>query len=190
LHAIAGSFALAHHLPLQLCYFVAVLTPLVMTWRFCAVFEFVYYCAFSGVLQACISPDNVAEYPHFDYFRFWMLHTGVILSAVYSVVVYRMWPTAIGVVRTWLCLLGFLGLVITVNLAFDANYFYVCVKPPESLLDFLGPWPWYVVSAIPVAFLLIGIGYVPIWITDCLAERKTGAETAVGKSRSATTKDF
>ena len=88
------------------------------------------------------------------------------MSAVYAVVVYRMWPTARGVVRTWLWVVAFLGLAIVVNLVFDTNYFYIRHKPPASMLDYLGPWPWYIVIAFPVAFVLIGIGYVPIWIID------------------------
>lgn len=166
LHLVAGSFDSHRHLPLHLCYVVAFLTPLAMTRRHFAVFEFVYYCAFSGVLQACLSPDDVSTFPHFEFLRFWVLHTGVILSAVYAVVVYRMWPTAYGVFRTWLWLLAYLAVVIFVNLVLKTNYFYICSKPPESLLDFLGPWPWYVVIAIPVAFVLLGAGYVPIWIVE------------------------
>ena len=168
IHAVAGSFDVARHLPMHLCYVVAVITPLVMTWRSFTAFEFVYYCAFSGVLQACISPDECARCPHFDYFRFWMLHTGVILSAVYAVVVYRMQPTARGVLRTWLWVLAFLGLAIVVNCAFGTNYFYIRDKPPNSLLDYMGPWPWYIITAMPVAFVLIGIGYVPIWLVERL----------------------
>ena len=164
MHFVAGTFDIGRHLPLHLCYVVGVVTPLAMTWRNHTAFEFVYYCGCSGVLQACISPADVGSYPHFDFFRFWMLHTGVILSAVYAVVVYRMQPTAKGVHRTWLIVLAYLGLAICVNLALSTNYFYICVKPPQSLLDYLGPWPWYVLVAIPLAYVLIGVGYVPVWI--------------------------
>lgn len=166
LHLVAGSFDLSKHLPMHLCFVVGVVTPVAMTWRNQTVFEFVYYCGFSGVLQACISPAEVASYPHFDFFRFWVLHIGVILSAVYAVVVYRMWPTAQGVLRTWLIVLGYLVVAIVVNLSLGTNYFYICTKPPKSLLDILGPWPWYVVVAIPLAYVLIGIGYIPIWVVE------------------------
>ena len=180
LHAVAGSFDPSLHLPMHLCYFVGVITPLFMTYRLFACFEFVYYCAFSGVLQACVSPADVATYPHFDFFRFWLLHTGVLLSVVYAIAVYGMWPTWRGIVTTWLWVFVFLLVAIPVNLLLNANYLYICHKPPLSLLNYMGPWPWYVAVGCVMALFHFALAYVPIWFVKQVFVQRVTSPTATG----------
>ena len=36
------------------------------------------------------------------------------------------------------------------NVVADTNYGYLLRKPSSSILDFFGPWPWYVVQEIAV----------------------------------------
>ena len=59
----------------------------------------------------------------------------------------------------------FLLISIIVNLILEANYFWICDKPPvNSLLDYLGPWPWYIFSAQFIAILNFIIAYIPFYI--------------------------
>jgi Predicted integral membrane protein len=62
----------------------------------------------------------------------------------------------------------FLLLLLGVNLLLDANYFCLCGKPTNeigdhvpSLLDYLGPWPWYILVAEFVALAHFIIAYAP-----------------------------
>jgi uncharacterized membrane protein YwaF len=53
---------------------------------------------------------------------------------------------------------------IVVNLSLDANYLFICQKPPTaSLLDHLGPWPWYVLGAEVAALANFAVAYTP-WL--------------------------
>lgn len=53
------------------------------------------------------------------------------------------------------------------NLILDANYFWILGKPPTpSLLDYFGPWPWYIVTAAFFALAHFYTVYVPFQIND------------------------
>ena len=41
-----------------------------------------------------------------------------------------------------------------IDWAVDGNYFYLRSKPPGSLLDVLGPWPWYILGGAGIAALM------------------------------------
>ena len=50
----------------------------------------------------------------------------------------------------------------TANLLTGGNYMWLREKPDEaSLLDVMGPWPWYIVSAAALALLLFTLLAAP-----------------------------
>jgi hypothetical integral membrane protein (TIGR02206 family) len=52
-----------------------------------------------------------------------------------------------------------------VNRLTGGNYLFLSRKPEGgSLLDLLGPWPWYILSLEAVALLLFTILYLPFVI--------------------------
>jgi hypothetical integral membrane protein (TIGR02206 family) len=61
----------------------------------------------------------------------------------------------------------YLIIVTIINLLIGSNYLYTLHKPHIiTLLDFLGPWPWYLLSAELIALILFLILYSPYAITD------------------------
>ena len=170
LESIAGSFDVSLHLPVHLCRLSNLLIPLVMIKRHFLTFEILFFWGLSGTLQGAITPDISAGFPHFHYFRFWVGHQGTILALIYAVVVFKMRPTPYSIWKSFIALNIFLILAVIVNLILDANYFWICGKPitptgehVPSILDFMGPWPWYILSAEFVALFHFVLAYLPFY---------------------------
>ena len=168
LEIIAGTFDLKLHLPIHLCRMANLLLPLVMVTRSFFFYEILYFWGLSGMLQAVITPDIAAGFPHFQFFRFWFAHHGMIIALIYATVVYDMRPNLKSVWKAMLALNIFLLISIIANILLDANYFWICGKPINqlgehvpSLLDYLGPWPWYILVAEFVALAHFLIAYIP-----------------------------
>ncbi len=167
LEAVAGSFDVKLHLPFHLCRFADVMIPLLMWKRNYRLYEILFFWGLSGGIQAAISPDAGATFPHFFFIRFWICHMGLILALVYATVVYDMRPTWQSLKRSFIALNLFFLVTIPVNLILDANYFWICGKPPvASLLDYMGPWPWYILSAEVLALVHFVIVYSPFAVLD------------------------
>ncbi len=170
LESIAGSFDVSLHLPVHLCRLSNLLIPLVMIKRHFFTFEILFFWGLSGTLQGAITPDISAGFPHFHYFRFWVGHQGTILALIYAVVVFKMRPTPYSIWKSFIALNIFLILAVIVNLILDANYFWICGKPTTptgehvpSILDFMGPWPWYILSAEFVSLFHFVLAYLPFY---------------------------
>jgi len=168
LEIIAGSFDLKLHLPIHLCRMANLLLPFVMVSRSYLIYEILYFWGLSGMLQAVITPDIAAGFPHFQFFRFWFAHHGMIIALIYATVVYGMRPSLKSVFKAMFALNIFLLVSIIANILLDANYFWICGKPINeigehvpSLLDYLGPWPWYILVAEFVALAHFLLAYIP-----------------------------
>jgi|TARA_Y100000031_G_C8230555_1_gene390718 hypothetical integral membrane protein (TIGR02206 family) len=170
LEIIAGSFDMTLHLPVHLCRISNLLIPLVMVKRHFLSFEILFFWGLSGTLQGAITPDISADFPHFHYFRFWIAHNGLVLALVYAAVVYKMKPTINSLWKSFIALNVFLIFAIVVNLVLDSNYFWICGKPVTptgehvpSILDYMGPWPWYILSAEFVALFHFFLALTPFY---------------------------
>ena len=61
------------------------------------------------------------------------------------------------------------------NWVVGANYLFICYKPVNgSIIDFLGPWPWYVLSLEGVGLFSFLIYYLPWLIRDKLFAADVG----------------
>ena len=167
LELFAGTFDIKMHLPFQLCRVANMLLPLVMFYKNQRVFDIVYFWGLSGVFQGLITPDITHDFPHFHFIRFWVGHNGMVIAIIYATVVYKMRPTLGSLKMAFIALNLFLFLSAVVNIILDANYFWVCWKPPmASFLDFMGPWPWYIVVGELVALIHFILAYLPFYIFD------------------------
>ncbi|PTM59856.1 TIGR02206 family membrane protein [Desmospora activa] len=157
-------WTLQYSLPLQLCSVTLLLAAVMLLTRSFRLFPFVYFCGWAGALQALLTPVLEFSFPHFRFFHFFLAHAGIILAILYMVRVegFRVGFRSIFPVWIQLNLLAFIVWVI--NSVTGGNYMFVSSKPDyPSLLDWLGPWPWYLLSLQGVAvgmFVLLCLPFV------------------------------
>lgn len=167
LQMIAGTFDPKLHLPFHLCRFANLTLPLVMVKRNYRMYEILYFWGLSAMLQASFTPDIQHGFPHYHFFRFWLSHSLMIVALIYATVVYEMRPTLASLRRAFVALAFFFLVTIPVNLILGSNYFWICGKPPvPSLLDYMGPWPWYFATVALFALAHFYMVYLPFHVMD------------------------
>ena len=101
--------------------------------------------------QGIVTPSLGEEFPEPRYFAYWCLHLLIVWAAVYLVVGLGLVPSWRDYAATVAATLGWAAAAYAFNVAADTNYGYLVEKPSSgSLLDLLGPWPWYVAAEIAI----------------------------------------
>ena len=167
LELAAGTFDLKLHLPFHLCRTANLFLPLVMIWKNYRAYEILYFWGLCAMFQSSFTPDIQAGFPHYHFIRFWLAHNLMVVAIVYATVVYGMRPTWQSLWRSFAALLIFTVITIPINLLLEANYFWILGKPTTaSLLDYFGPWPWYLISTAVFALLHFYLVYLPFQLKD------------------------
>ena len=145
-------------LPLQLCDAAIFISAFALLLRTQLLVEMTYFWGLAGTIQAVITPDLPQHFPTFPYFQYYVAHGGIVAAALFLVIGLGQWPRHDALVRVLVITVAYALLVGGVDAVTGANYMYLRSKPPSaSLLDLLGPWPWYLAWAglIGVALLLV-----------------------------------
>lgn len=148
--------------PLQLCD-VALFITVWALWRpRRRVSELAYFWGVTGSVQALLTPDVRRSFPDYWWITFFITHGGVVCSAVYFAVTGRVRPTirsvwyVFGVSNVYVLVAGVL------NAIYGTNYGYLAHKPSQpSLLDYFGPWPYYIGVLEVAALGLFFLAYLP-----------------------------
>ncbi len=165
---------LAQSLPLQLCDVAIFIAAGALWTRNQLLVEMTYFWGVAGTLQALLTPDLPQHFPTYPYFQYYIAHGGVVAAALLLVVGMRLHPRPWAVVRVAGLTLGFAALVGLVDAVTASNYLYLRSKPASAtLLDMLGPWPVYILSATLIGFALFAILDTPFRLP--LRQRRTEA---------------
>ena len=94
------------------------------------------------------------------------------MSVVYMTFVEAYRPYWISVWRVILSTTVYMIGVGLINPLIGGNYLYVARKPPfPTLLDYLGPWPWYIIGLYGIGLVCIILVYLPFIIKDGLSTK-------------------
>jgi hypothetical integral membrane protein (TIGR02206 family) len=161
---VAGTWSPKTDLPFALCDAAVLVAAAACWWRKPRLVELTYFWGLAGTLQAVITPDLNAGFPHLVFFQYLGGHLGIVLAALYLVIGLRIAPRPGSVATTFVITLAYTAFVGLVDALSGANYMFLR-RPPGNwtLLKLLGPWPWYIVSAAGVALALLAVLDLPFW---------------------------
>ncbi|OUR91446.1 hypothetical protein A9Q87_10840 [Flavobacteriales bacterium 34_180_T64] len=160
-----GNYNITTDLPLYLCSFLALLIPIFTYYRTYWMYEILVFWIIAGTLQGVITPDIAEGFPSFDYFRYWMVHLGLLYIIFYATFVFNMRPKFRSIFKSILALQVYVVLMVLINFVLDANYFYLNQKPEAaSLLDYFGEWPYYIFVCQLILLPYFMIIYLPFYV--------------------------
>ncbi len=162
-------------LPLELCSLSLYMCFFMLLTRSYWLFQIVYFTGIGGAMQAMLTPAVGYAFPHYRFLEFFAAHIAIILSVLYMVWVEKYRPTWKSIPIT----MGFLNVMLVIDLGVNkwtgGNYMFLAGKPDTpSLLDVLGPYPWYLLSLEGTAIVLFVLMYLPFAISDRRRKRIAG----------------
>jgi hypothetical integral membrane protein (TIGR02206 family) len=169
--ALAQALAWEYSLPLDLCNLVLIACVISLFKPFTFTSEIAYFWGLGGVVQATLTPDLGTGFPSWDFTLFFWGHGATLLAIMYLISNKEFRPGKKSILRMMIAL----NVYAVVVGAFDAvtgwNYGYLCRKPSmPSLMDWLGPWPWYILSleliALTMFLILYYVHRLLVWSGD------------------------
>ena len=165
--AASGSWSLEYSLPLQLCDVATLLAGFMLLRSHYPTFEIVYFWGLGGSLQALLTPDLAYPFPHVIFFNFFLGHGAILTAIFFTILVKGYRPTLKSIGRTFVFTNLYMVFVAIINVLTHGNYMFICSKPESaSIIDWLGPWPWYIFSLEGVALVIFFLCYLPHGIRD------------------------
>jgi len=164
--AAQGEFDVTKDLPFHLCRITAFILPFLMFYHKRRLFGVLYFWIMVGTFNAMITPDLKDGFPSPEFFIYFIYHGVLVIAILYAVFIYKMKPNWTDLFHAFVATNLLLLLMYVVNLLLGSNYFYTMHKPETaSMLDYFGPWPWYLLVSEGVALVMMFFALLPFLIT-------------------------
>jgi hypothetical integral membrane protein (TIGR02206 family) len=149
-------------LPLELCDVAVWLAVMALAGGPPAFGELLYFVGLAGTVQALLTPDLGVAFPSYPAAKFFLGHGGTVAAAILLLAIGRLRPRPGAWWRALLVLDAYAAAVFVLDRLTGTNYLYLARKPPvPTLLDRMGPWPWYILTAEMLAVLLFFLLQLP-----------------------------
>ncbi len=157
-----GTWTVRWSLPLHLCEAGCFIVAAALWWRMRFAFEVSYFWGLGGTLPGLFTPDIPGHFPQPVYFQYYAQHGLLVLGALYLVFALRMRPARRAVLRVSIATASYAVVVGLVDYLTGGNYLFLRNIPPtQTLLDYMGPWPWYLITLTVLAVVLMWLLNMP-----------------------------
>ena len=142
-------------LPLHFCDFAVLVAIVALATKRQAVCELLYFWGLSGTAIAMLMPDVDRGFPDTRCVSFFALHGVVAASAAVMAFGVGVTPRRGANGRVWLFTNLYAAAIAVIDWKAGENFLYLRAKPSEpSILDWMGPWPWYILAADILGWLI------------------------------------
>ncbi len=156
------SYIIQDGLPIHLCDFVSIILAYALYTGHQRSAELGWFWGLAGTVQGLISPAIHDDWSRPEYYSFYLQHGGVPIAALGLALGTAASPQPGAWHRAMGWSLLYMLIITPVNHLIHTNYGYLARKPPvASLLDHLGPYPYYLLSMLFVAALAYALLYLP-----------------------------
>lgn len=161
-------------LPLHLCNLLVFGSAAMLLTRNKTLYEFAYFLGIGASSQALFTPGlGRFGFPHYLFFQAMTSHAAIVAAALYMTLVEGYRPTWRSLIRVAIWTNLYLVVIFVLNQFLGSNYLFIAHNPPEpTLIDLLGPWPWYILSMEAIGLLIFLLLYVPFWLRDLQSHQR------------------
>ncbi|GIP29275.1 permease [Paenibacillus sp. J23TS9] len=153
-----GTWSPKYTLPLELCSLTLLLSIIMLLSKSRLLYEILFFAGIGGALQALITPNLGYPFPHIRFYQFFAAHILIILASLYMTWIENYRPTWKSIGLTMIFLNVAALLVGITDYYVGANYMFLMHKPSTaSILDWLGPYPVYLLAEEGIALLIFTI---------------------------------
>ena len=156
---------LDNSLPLHLCDLAAIIAGFALLTRNSLLCTLTYCWGLAATAQALITPALGVGFPSWPHVSFFAQHFAIVAAAFYLPLVdgWRhkcpRWRTPL---TALLMGIAYQAVSLIFNKILNTNFGFTMHKPLNpSLMDHLGPWPWYLMAMWPLAFILFYLLCLP-----------------------------
>jgi hypothetical integral membrane protein (TIGR02206 family) len=149
-------------LPLHFCDFAVLVAIVALATKREAVCEILYFWGLSGTVIAMLMPDVDRGFPDARCASFFALHGVVAISAAAVAFGMGVRPRPGANWRVFWFTNVYAAVIAVIDWTAGENFLYLRAKPSQpSILDVMGPWPWYILAADALAWLIFRALMIP-----------------------------
>ncbi len=166
-----------YSLPLQLCDLAAAAAVWALWSYSSTAFALTYFWGLTLTAQAFLSPELTGpDFPSLQFLSFFGMHSLVLWATIYLTWGVGLRPDWRSYRVAMLATIGWAVVMFWFNQIAGTNYGFLNTKPlATSVLDVLGPWPWYLLSeAILAATAWALITWPWVWQRTSRTAQTTG----------------
>jgi hypothetical integral membrane protein (TIGR02206 family) len=163
--SLGHQVALDNILPLHLCDIAAITAGFALITKRPLLRALTYFWGLAATFQALLTPAISIGFPSWPFITFFIQHFAIVATALYLPLV-EGWrprqPLWKGPIEVYGWSVAYLVFAMSVNLLLGTNFGFAS-RPPDnpSLIDHLGPWPWYLFAIQAIGVVLFFLLALP-----------------------------